>query len=590
MSVDEAIALIEQLLERGRLSRVQEIVFRHSWSGKTYLEIAGQSDYDPGHIKDTGATLWKSLSQVLGEKVTKHNIQGALRRFAQSQQAARDTFPKVRSTAIAHNLPARDFDDLIGREQELAKVLELLSFNAANPCISIEGLGGMGKTTLALAAAYYSLHLPPSPFKNFAQLQQIPTVFDAIIFTSAKSERLISQGILPRLQPQRRLQDLFRAIARTLNRSDILLLDFDEQVEQIQDSLQRQPTLLILDNFETVEDEQLILAFLYDLPSTVKVILTSRQQSDFATIRLNPLSELDSCLLIQQQAQTKGIALHSTDVHALYARTSGIPAAIVYAVGQVAAGYPIQSAVARLTLPTSEYAHFYFKRSMTQLQGTLAHHLLMALALFPGGATVAAIAAVVGSTNFTDAIEGLAQLQQLSLVRQHEEKYSLLELTREYALAELETHPNFAHAVRARWVRWYHGFAQEHGGKDAKEWQEYEPLEQEWDNLQAVIEWCIANHRDEDVQQFWQQVNCYTHIQGYRRNRLTVWNTRLDWANWLIQAAKQRQDWATALEVMLVQGWTLTLLGEPRHLEQAHILYQDAWNLALTRLLSSRWS
>jgi len=120
---------------------------------------------------------------------------------------------------------------------------------------------------------------------------------------------------------------------------------------------------------------------------------------------------------------------------------------------------------------------------------------------------------------------------------------------------------------------------QQHGGKDGKEWQEYPLLDQEWDNLQAVIEWCIASDRYDEMRQLWQQVNSYTHTQGYRQNRLNVWNTRLDWADWLIQAAEQRQDWFTALEVMFDQGWTLTLLGQPRHLEQAHILYQKAWEL-----------
>jgi LuxR family glucitol operon transcriptional activator len=582
MTVDEALTLIEQILERGRLNKAQEIVFRQSWVGKTYLEIAGESDYDAGHIKDTGAALWRSLSLALGEKVTKHNIQGVLRRFAQQQREQKTQIVSsqaVPSSSIAHNLPARDFDYLIGRDLELEKMLEQLSFNTPNSCISIEGTGGMGKTTLALAAAYYSLQLPPSPLKNSVLLQPVPLEFNAIIFTSAKPERLTSQGILPRLRPQRRLQDLFRAIARTLNRPDILLMDFDEQVEHIQESLRRQKTLLILDNLETVEDEQLILAFLYDLPMTVKVILSSRQRSTFPAIRLEPLSESDGRVLIQQQAHTKGLTLTSTDVQTLYACTSGVPAAIVYAVGQIAVGYPIQIAASRLTLPVCEYAHFYFKSSMTQLQGTLAHHLLMALALFPSGATIAAIADVVGIAAAIDAVEGLAQLQQLSLVRQQEGKYNLLELTREYALAELETHPNFAQAARDRWVQWYHRFAQEHGGKDAKEWQEYESLEQEWENLQAVIEWCIANDRNEDVQQFWRQVNCYTHTQGYRRNRLTAWNSRLDWADWLIQSAKQRQDWTTALEVVLEQGWTLTLLGQPRHLEQAEALYQEVWNL-----------
>ena len=438
----------------------------------------------------------------------------------------------------------------------------------------------MGKTTLALSAAYHHLQQPQFTLnQEFGEFFRASPTFEAIIFTSAKQERLTPQGVLPRLKPERSLRDLFRAIARTLRRSDILLMDFEEQIEQIQDALNRQLTLLIVDNLETLEDWRSILAFLYDLPSTVKVVITSRQQFSFAAIRLEPLPPAESFFLIEQQAQSKSVELGPADVQTLHHYTSGVPAAIVYAVGQLAAGYPVKHIPSRLTLTVGDYAHFYFKSSMSLLQGTLPHHLLMALALSPGSASPEAIAHVAGSESLASSIEGLAQLQQLSLVNQRSGRYSILALTREYALAELATHPNFEQAARNRWINWFLSYVQQHGGKDGKEWQEYSLLDQEWDNLQAVIEWCIASDRYDEMRQLWQQVNSYTYTQGYRQNRLNVWNARLDWADWLIQAAEQRQDWFTALEVMFDQGWTLTLLGQPRHLEQAHILYQKAWEL-----------
>ncbi len=68
MTVEEAIALVEQLLVRERLTKVQEIVLRQSWAGQTYFKMAVESDYDPGHIKDVGHELWRSLSQALGHQ------------------------------------------------------------------------------------------------------------------------------------------------------------------------------------------------------------------------------------------------------------------------------------------------------------------------------------------------------------------------------------------------------------------------------------------------------------------------------------------------------------------------------------------
>ncbi|WP_413172873.1 DUF4351 domain-containing protein [Anabaena azotica] len=90
MIVEEAIALVEQLLERGCLTKVQELVFRKSWTGQTYLDMAVDSDYDPGHIKDVGSELWRSLSKALGEKVTKNNLHRVLEQTAQRQIGERN--------------------------------------------------------------------------------------------------------------------------------------------------------------------------------------------------------------------------------------------------------------------------------------------------------------------------------------------------------------------------------------------------------------------------------------------------------------------------------------------------------------------
>ncbi|MBD2136510.1 DUF4351 domain-containing protein [Anabaena sp. FACHB-1237] len=86
LTVSEAIALVEQLLKRGRLTTIQEIVFSQSWKGETYFNIAIKYDYDPGYIKDVGSQLWRSLSRVLEEKITKNNINKVLTKIAQRQK------------------------------------------------------------------------------------------------------------------------------------------------------------------------------------------------------------------------------------------------------------------------------------------------------------------------------------------------------------------------------------------------------------------------------------------------------------------------------------------------------------------------
>ncbi|MHC5596635.1 MAG: hypothetical protein ACYTXC_11915 [Nostoc sp.] len=57
-------------MEQRRLTRVQKIVLRYSEEGKTYLEMTQEVKYDPGHFKDIGFQLWRSLSKNLVQKVT----------------------------------------------------------------------------------------------------------------------------------------------------------------------------------------------------------------------------------------------------------------------------------------------------------------------------------------------------------------------------------------------------------------------------------------------------------------------------------------------------------------------------------------
>jgi hypothetical protein len=150
MTLEEAIALIEQLLERGSLTRVQELVFCQSWAGKTYLDMAVESDYDPGHIKDVGWQLWRSLSQVLGEKVTKNNLHGVLKRYVQNQQDA-STSSTLKSQSVTnhtHWAEAINVSHFCGGTAELETLSQWILGDRCQ-LVAILGMGGIGKTSLA---------------------------------------------------------------------------------------------------------------------------------------------------------------------------------------------------------------------------------------------------------------------------------------------------------------------------------------------------------------------------------------------------------------------------------------------------------
>jgi hypothetical protein len=95
-SVNEAtaLAIVDRLLQAAnhgqKLNDLQSAIFLGTWAKQSYPEIAQQLGYEYDYIKQVGSDLWRSLSQILGETISKHNIQAVLRRYEQSQQAKQD--------------------------------------------------------------------------------------------------------------------------------------------------------------------------------------------------------------------------------------------------------------------------------------------------------------------------------------------------------------------------------------------------------------------------------------------------------------------------------------------------------------------
>ncbi|HBW56298.1 MAG TPA: hypothetical protein DEF27_00260, partial [Oscillatoriales bacterium UBA8482] len=83
MTVDEALTIAEAALSYDRLSQIQELVFRQSWEGRSYKEIAACTEYEYDYIRDAGAKLWQQLSKALGEKVKKGNLPSVIKRYLQ---------------------------------------------------------------------------------------------------------------------------------------------------------------------------------------------------------------------------------------------------------------------------------------------------------------------------------------------------------------------------------------------------------------------------------------------------------------------------------------------------------------------------
>src|SRR5436853_7106092 len=159
--------------------------------------------------------------------------------------------PRVNLPWPRHNLPPRDYEQFVGREKELEEVRRLLLPQTRAYVVTIDGVGGIGKSALALEVAH-------GYRERYAALPEAER-FEAIVWVSAKQEYLKADRVLRQRQPFRTLDDLCAAITRVHDRPAGAAASSEERRAHAERLLSTRRTLLILDNLETVDDEDLLL-------------------------------------------------------------------------------------------------------------------------------------------------------------------------------------------------------------------------------------------------------------------------------------------------------------------------------------------
>jgi hypothetical protein len=472
-------------------------------------------------------------------------------------------------------------NEFLGRKSELEQLLRVMSLDYRSPIITVSGMGGVGKTALVLQAAYLCLEYRylrenRGEFKLLStpDLEVLPPQFEAIIFVSAKESNLLPTGITAKLKRQVSLLDIFQAIATTLDAPAITqAIDPIEQFQKVKETLSAQTTLLIIDNLETIEDKDKIISFLDDLPNTTKAIITSREQRViYASLRLDALAEIDSLQLIRQQSTDKGVNLNDEEILQLYQRFSGIPIALIYAIGQLANGFSLANLIERTAPLFQDIGKFCFESLVQGISQRPAYQLLLAIALFHQSPRREAIVSVAGlEANDVIANESLAKLQRLSLIFQEGERYGMSSLTREYALQELAKQNERELEMRDRWISWHLEFSKKYGGKDWGDWHShYDYLETEWENLAAVLDWCAIRDRYVEGRDIGVSLAYYLYLYGH-------WDRGMAILGWVVESGERREDWLTVVQLRAMSGWIMLMMGQLDYAEH-HLSY--GWQLS----------
>ncbi len=459
---------------------------------------------------------------------------------------------------LYQNLPPR-FEHFLGRQIELTHILEGL--NSSHSFLAIEGTGGIGKTTLALEAAYQCL---------WGSDLILSPLFDAAVWISASG----------RWNRGRWLSEVLGTIAGVLDHRSVAQLSLEEKRIKVNELLRTHQTLVIIDDFDTTDDDAL-LSWIQQIPAPSKVLVTSHDANPFHqawTLRLEGLMEDDASDLISRYTQKLDLSVpESTEINKLLHITHGNPQAIATALGNVkSSGLSLHQILDELRSAEDALDHLLTRSWSTLERFPDAQRVLLATSLFEGSASKEALGRVAG---IDDALleKALTRLVDLSLVEvctnegKRQAHYGLHPLIRAFADTKLKERPAWEQEARERWIDWWLEFTKVHGGPDRmEEWTEhYGLIDEERVNLSLVWEWCVAHSQYEILQAFWhsERLLWMTSIYG-------CWKFRLTWLRRITKAAEKRGDKATALEAMVEQGFTLTQMGR---IEEAGEMLKEAW-------------
>jgi len=342
-----------------------------------------------------------------------------------------------------HNLPPQSF--FTGRDNFVAEILDSLNPEDRAWVVSIDGLGGIGKTSLVRKVAFQSTK---------------SGLFDEIIWSTAQQRLLTPTGIISVEQDQYlvELDDLLDEICQAFGYLTPIEFSFEDKIKAVNVLLKQRRCLLVLDNLETLADAKPIASFLRKTPFPTKSLVTSRQLFSVGEgekfVRLPPMSWLETSKLIEHESKEKNVELSEAQANQLFELCCGIPAALTWSIGRMAFTRPnivLSDLKSQRNVNDLTTYCFHSAFKTIRVQNPLAVKVFFILSFFPFPVTIEALRAISQISRESDFERVLQELNLLSLIKiSNQDTIETLPIVRQFARRDFASEVSLEKEARQR--------------------------------------------------------------------------------------------------------------------------------------------
>ncbi len=518
------------------------------FGGKSLIDMLSAHLYEepqpPAKLQPGISLEVQNIILKLLEKTPEQRFQSAAELLA-----AWDEVEKAATNLpLRHNLPA-ELTSFIGRQAELSQIKDLLA--GVYRLVSLTGSGGVGKTRLALRAAW-------------EQLQNFPDGVWLVELASLSDAELLPQAVISALglrvdigiSPQAALVAFLR------QRRLLLVLDNCEHlihaaIQLVEDLLRQCPSMKII----VSSREALGVAgeAVFQVPSLA--VPAPDPKRDLPGMSAIELLQFDAVRLFTERAVEALPEFELTDqnksaVVNICQRLDGIPLALELAAARVRvldvfqiAGrlddrFRLLTGGRRGALPRQQTLRALIDWSYDLLDAA-EKAALQRLSVFSGGWVLGAAEAVcidqsppAGQAG-ADFVDLLTQLVNKSLVMQRrgpagEPRYYLLETIRQYARDKL-LDAGFMVETRACHFNYYYHFtlSAQDNLRGALQFEWLQRVNDELDNLRAALDWALTNDPEAGVKMAF-------HLRRYWSNQVPSTDGR-EWLGRLLDTPAMRK-------------------------------------------------